>query len=57
VRDGDGNLDLLATMAASRPMIEAGVTDLRVTVNHPEQYEEALEVYSDVVRAFRHEFG
>jgi hypothetical protein len=44
-------------MAASRPMIEAGVTDLRVTVNHPEQYEEALEVYSDVVRAFRNEFG
>ena len=44
-------------MAASRPIIEAGVTDLRVTVNQPEQYEEALEVYSDVVRAFRHEFG
>jgi probable F420-dependent oxidoreductase len=57
VRDGDGNLDLVATMAASRPMIEAGVTDLRVTINHPEQYEEALEAYSDVVRAFRHEFG
>ena len=57
VRDADGNLDLVATMAASRPMVEAGVTDLRVTVTHPEQYEQALEVYSDVVRAFRNEFG
>ena len=57
VRNAEGDLDLVATMAASRPMVEAGVTDLRVTVNHPEQYEQALDVYSEVVRAFRNEFG
>jgi len=57
VRKSDGELDLAGTMAASHLLIEAGVTDLRVTVNHPESFEEALDVYSNLSAAFRSEFG
>ena len=57
VRDADGALDLPATFAASAPLIEAGVTDLRLTLNHPTTYDEALEVYSEAVSAFRLAFA
>ena len=57
VRDASGELDLNATFEASRPMIEAGVTDLRVTFGAMSGYEQCLEIYSDAVSRFRLAFG
>lgn len=57
VRDESGELDLHATFAASTPLIEAGVTDLRITLTHPTEFDAALEVYSEAVSAFRLAFG
>jgi hypothetical protein len=53
VRDADGNLDLTATFEASAPLIEAGVTDLRITVPAVVGYDESLALYSDVATKFR----
>ena len=53
VRDADGNLDLTATFEASAPLIEAGVTDLRVTVPAVVGYDESLALYGDVATKFR----
>jgi probable F420-dependent oxidoreductase len=56
VRDADGGIDLAATMDASAPLIEAGVTDLRLPAGSPNGYDESLEFYSGVVEAFRARF-
>lgn len=57
VRDADGGTDLAATMDASAPMIEAGVTDLRVPAGAPASKEAALDLYGSYVEAFRTRFG
>lgn len=56
VRDSDGGMDLAATMEASAPMIDAGVTDLRFPAGSPTGYDESLALYSGIVEAFRARF-
>lgn len=56
VRDADGAMDIAATMNASAPMIEAGVTDLRMPAGAPANVEEALDLYGSFVAAFRARF-
>ena len=53
VTDGEGGTDLAATMAAVPPLIEGGVTDVRVNVRLPRSRAEATDVLGDVVEAFR----
>ena len=57
VRGADGGMDLVATMDASAPMIEAGVTDLRMPAGAPASKQEALDLYGSFVAAFRTRFG
>ena len=57
VRDDDGGTDLGATMEAAAPMIEAGVTDLRMPAGAPSSIEEALDLYGSYVEAFRSRFA
>lgn len=57
VRDSEGALDLRATFEASRPMVDAGVTDLRLTVPAVAGFEESLELYGGIVTEFRATFG
>ena len=57
VRDDSGEIDLAATMDASAPMVEAGVTDLRLPAGAPANYEEALDLYSGFSEAFRSRFA
>ncbi len=53
VRDVEGAIDLPATFAGAAPLIEAGVTDLRITLPAVDGYEDSLAVYQGVVKAFR----
>jgi probable F420-dependent oxidoreductase len=57
VRNDAGELDLPATFEASAPLIAAGVTDLRITPTVPQGYDSALELYSEIVSAFRLAFA
>lgn len=57
VRDADGAIDLPATFEASRPMIDAGVTDLRVTFGDLRGFDQCHEIYADAVTKFRAAFG
>lgn len=52
VRDADGGIDLVATMEAAAPMIEAGVTDLRMPAGAPATRQEALDLYGSFNEAF-----
>jgi probable F420-dependent oxidoreductase len=53
VRDAEGAVDLAATFAAAAPMVEAGVTDVRVNVPVHGGYDDLLAIYQGVVKAFR----
>ena len=57
VRADDGSIDVPATMDAATPMIEAGVTDLRMPASAPSSRAEALEVYGTYVAEFRSRFS
>lgn len=56
VRDADGAIDLAATMDAAAPMIEAGVTDLRMPASPESTKEASLDFYGSIVEAFRSRF-
>jgi probable F420-dependent oxidoreductase len=53
VRDAEGAVDLAATFRGAAPMVEAGVTDVRVGVPAAETYDDNLAIYRGVVKAFR----
>lgn len=54
VRDAEGAIDLAATFRGAAPMVEAGVTDVRVAgVPAAESYEDNLAIYQGIVKAFR----
>jgi probable F420-dependent oxidoreductase len=55
--DGSGGIDVAATVAAVGPMTEAGITDLRVTLNLPTERDECEDMLSPLVRAFRSAAG
>ena len=56
-QQGDGSIDLDATMAVVGPMTEAGVTDLRATLQLPEELNAATDLLSPLVEAFRKAAG
>ena len=53
----DGSLDLAATLAPVGPMAEAGVTDLRATLQLPNELTAATDLLAPLVEAFRKEAG
>ncbi len=53
VVDGDGRLDVAATMAGVAPLVEAGVTDFRATLRIPRDPAEAEDHVRAAVEAFR----
>lgn len=53
VRDGDRGLDVDATMAQVGPLVEAGVTDLRMAIHLPARQSDAMEMLRGIVSAFR----
>ena len=54
VRDAEGAIDLAATFRGAAPMVEAGVTDVRVAgVPAADTYDDNLAIYQGVVKAFR----
>jgi probable F420-dependent oxidoreductase len=54
VRDAEGAIDLAATFRGAAPMVEAGVTDVRVGGIPPAgNYDDDLAIYQGVVKAFR----
>ncbi|NNE74110.1 MAG: TIGR03619 family F420-dependent LLM class oxidoreductase [Acidimicrobiales bacterium] len=53
VADDDGVVDFTATMASAAPLVDAGVTDCKVTVPIPADREAATEYLSEAVAAFR----
>jgi probable F420-dependent oxidoreductase len=52
-KDAHGELDLAATMGAVGELVEAGVTDFRVSAAVPDGFEPALDFLSELVDAFR----
>jgi hypothetical protein len=53
VRDAEGAIDLAATFRGAAPLVEAGVTDVRITVPPAGNYDDDLAIYQGVVKAFR----
>jgi probable F420-dependent oxidoreductase len=53
VRHGDRSVDLDATMAAAPALVAAGVTDFRVHLDVPDDYDDAVASLEKVVAAFR----
>jgi probable F420-dependent oxidoreductase len=53
VHQADGRMDIPATMAQVPPLVEAGITDVRVSFATPQGKDQAAEYYSEVVAAFR----
>ena len=53
----DGQLDLAATMAAVPPMVEAGITDIRITLNLPTEEAAATDLLAPIVESFRKAAG
>jgi len=53
VRRGDGSVDLDATMQSVPALVEAGVTDVRLTVALPEGRDAATDYLSGAVERFR----
>ena len=53
----DGQLDLDATMAAVPPMVEAGITDIRITLNLPTEEAAATDLLAPIVESFRKAAG
>jgi hypothetical protein len=52
-RQPDRALDLPTTMARVPALVDAGVTDLLVHARVPDSFAGALDVYSDLVAAFK----
>lgn len=52
-----GGLDLDATMAAVPAMVDAGITDLRATLDLPREFQAATDFLSPLVEAFRKTVG
>lgn len=57
IRDGQGDLDVAATMAQVGPLVESGVTDLRLAIRLPEAQGEAIDTLRGIVEAFRKAAG
>jgi probable F420-dependent oxidoreductase len=57
VKRSDGAIDIDETMAAVPAMVEAGITDLRATLNLPSQRAAATDFLSPLVAAFRKAVG
>lgn len=53
VKRPDGSIDLPATMAGVPPLVEAGVTDVRVTLSLPRDVDRATVLLTEIVAAFR----
>lgn len=53
----NGGIDLAGTMSAVGPMIESGITDLRMTLPLPSELAAATDLLSPIVEAFRRETG
>ena len=53
----DGQLDLSATMAAVPPMVEAGITDIRVTLSLPTEQAAVRDLLAPIVESFRKAAG
>ena len=53
----DGSVDLDATMAAVPAMVEAGITDLRATLDLPREHDACLDFLAPIVQAFRSAAG
>lgn len=53
----DGQLDLAATMAAVPPMVEAGITDIRITLNLPDEQAAVTDLLAPIVESFRKAAG
>jgi probable F420-dependent oxidoreductase len=49
----DGAVDVHATAASARPLVDAGVTDVRFTLSIPTDQQHAVDLLSDLVSAFR----
>lgn len=49
----DRSVDVAGTAASAVPLISAGVTDVRVTLSIPRDVNQATDLLSDLVRAFR----
>jgi alkanesulfonate monooxygenase SsuD/methylene tetrahydromethanopterin reductase-like flavin-dependent oxidoreductase (luciferase family) len=56
-RDGDGGVDLERTMAAVAPLLDVGVTDLRLSARWGPDPAEAEALLGEAVRAFRAAVG
>ncbi|MDH3704949.1 MAG: TIGR03619 family F420-dependent LLM class oxidoreductase [Acidimicrobiia bacterium] len=55
--DDDGQVDLDATLAATAPLIDAGITDFRAYVPIPADEADAVAALTPVVEAFRSAVG
>ena len=55
--EADGSIDLGKTMAAVPAMVEAGITDLRATLNLPNEFAAARDLLSPLVESFRKAAG
>jgi probable F420-dependent oxidoreductase len=53
VRRGDTSIDLAATMDGVPPLVEAGVTDFRSHLPVPDSYDGIVDMYGELVAAFR----
>jgi len=53
VRDAEGAIDFAKTFAGAAPLVEAGVTDVRIAIPTADSYEDNLAIYQGVVKAFR----
>lgn len=53
IRDGDGGLDVGATMAQVGELVDAGATDLRLGIRLPAKQSEAIETLRGIVGGFR----
>ena len=57
VQHEGGAIDLDATMAAVPGMVEAGITDLRATLDLPQEFQAVMDFLSPIVEAFRKAAG
>jgi probable F420-dependent oxidoreductase len=57
VKNDDGSLDLARTMDGVPPLVEAGITDFRLNMAIPKEYDAATDALSEVVTAFHSVVG
>jgi probable F420-dependent oxidoreductase len=53
VKGSDGSVDVGATVASAPPLVEAGITDVRFTLSIPKDHQQAVDLLSELVDAFR----